>query len=479
MIDERNLTMLVDFYELTMGNGYLKNGLGDKIVYFDLFFRRVPDKGGFAIFAGLEQVIEYIKNLKFTEDDIEYLESKGIFSSDFLEYLRNFEFKCDVWSVPEGTPVFPGEPLLTVRGPVIQAQFIETMLLLIVNHQSLIAAKANRIVRAAQGRPVMEFGSRRAQGGDGAIYGARAAFIGGCAGTACTLSDRKFGVPAMGTMAHSWIQLFESELEAFRAYAKCYPESCTFLVDTYNVLKSGVPNAITVFRELDKIGYRPGAIRIDSGDIAYLAKCARKMLDDAGFSDCRIIASNSLDEYIIRDLLDQGAPIDSFGVGERLVTSKSEPVFGGVYKLTAVEDSGKIIPKIKLSENITKITNPGYKKVYRIFCRKTGKALADVVTLADEQIDSTKPYVIFDPEFTYKKKTLVDFEAKELQIPVFKNGRCVYESPDVNAVKKYAQQQLTLIWDEIKRFENPHKYYVDLSAKLWNMKQSLLSEYFL
>lgn len=479
MIDERNLTMLVDFYELTMGNGYLKNGLGDKIVYFDLFFRRVPDKGGFAIFAGLEQVIEYIKKLKFTEDDIAYLESKGIFSSDFLEYLRNFEFKCDVWSVPEGTPVFPGEPLLTVRGPVIQAQFIETMLLLIVNHQSLIAAKANRIVRAAQGRPVMEFGSRRAQGGDGAIYGARAAFIGGCAGTASTLSDRKFGVPAMGTMAHSWIQLFESELEAFRAYAKCYPESCTFLVDTYNVLKSGVPNAITVFRELDKIGYRPGAIRIDSGDIAYLAKCARKMLDDAGFSDCRIIASNSLDEYIIRDLLDQGAPIDSFGVGERLVTSKSEPVFGGVYKLTAVEDSGKIIPKIKLSENITKITNPGYKKVYRIFCRKTGKALADVVTLADEQIDSTKPYVIFDPEFTYKKKTLVDFEAKELQIPVFKNGRCVYESPDVNAVKKYAQQQLTLIWDEIKRFENPHKYYVDLSAKLWNMKQSLLSEYFL
>ena len=407
------------------------------------------------------------------------MESKGIFSSDFLEYLRNFEFKCDVWSVPEGTPVFPGEPLLTVRGPVIQAQFIETMLLLIVNHQSLIATKANRIVRAAQGRPVMEFGSRRAQGGDGAIYGARAAFIGGCAGTACTLSDRKFGVPAMGTMAHSWIQLFESELEAFRAYAKCYPESCTFLVDTYNVLKSGVPNAITVFRELDKRGYRPGAIRIDSGDIAYLSKCARKMLDDAGFSDCRIIASNSLDEYIIRDLLDQGAPIDSFGVGERLVTSKSEPVFGGVYKLTAVEDSGKIIPKIKLSENITKITNPGYKKVYRIFCRKTGKALADVVTLADEQIDSTKPYVIFDPEFTYKKKTLVDFEAKELQIPVFKNGRCVYESPDVNAVKKYAQQQLTLIWDEIKRFENPHKYYVDLSAKLWNMKQSLLSEYFL
>ena len=479
MIDERNLTMLVDFYELTMGNGYLKNGLGDKIVYFDLFFRRVPDNGGFAIFAGLEQVIEYIKKLKFTEDDIAYLESKGIFSSDFLEYLRNFEFKCDVWSVPEGTPVFPGEPLLTVRGPVIQAQFIETMLLLIVNHQSLIATKANRIVRAAQGRPVMEFGSRRAQGGDGAIYGARAAFIGGCAGTACTLSDRKFGVPAMGTMAHSWIQLFESELEAFRAYAKCYPESCTFLVDTYNVLKSGVPNAITVFRELDKRGYRPGAIRIDSGDIAYLSKCARKMLDDAGFSDCRIIASNSLDEYIIRDLLDQGAPIDSFGVGERLVTSKSEPVFGGVYKLTAVEDSGKIIPKIKLSENITKITNPGYKKVYRIFCRKTGKALADVVTLADEQIDSTKPYVIFDPEFTYKKKTLVDFEAKELQIPVFKNGRCVYESPDVYAVKKYAQQQLTLIWDEIKRFENPHKYYVDLSAKLWNMKQSLLSEYFL
>lgn len=479
MNNERNLTMLVDFYELTMGNGYLKNGLGNKIVYFDLFFRRIPDNGGFAVFAGLEQVIEYIRNIKFSEEDIKYLEAKGIFSSDFLEYLKNFEFMCDIWSVPEGTPVFPGEPLLTVRGPAIQAQFIETMLLLIVNHQSLIATKANRIVRAAQGRPVMEFGSRRAQGGDGAIYGARAAYIGGCAGTACTLSDRKFGVPAMGTMAHSWIQLFDSELEAFRAYAEIYPENCTFLVDTYNVLKSGVPNAITVFRELDKRGYRPGAIRIDSGDIAYLSKCARKMLDDAGFNDCRIIASNSLDEYIIRDLLEQGAPLDSFGVGERLVTSKSEPVFGGVYKLTAVEDSGKIVPKIKLSENITKITNPGYKKVFRIFCRKTGKALADVVTLADEEIDSTKPYVIFDPEFTYKKKTLVDFEVKELQIPVFKNGKCVYASPDVNAIRKYAKEQLTFMWDEIKRFENPHKYYVDLSAKLWDMKQSLLSEYFL
>lgn len=468
--------MLVDFYEMTMGNGYLVHGQGEKTVYFDMFFRRVPDEGGYAIFAGLEQVIDYIRNLRFTDDDIEYFRSKNIFSDVFLEYLRNFKFSCDVYSVPEGTPVFPGEPLITVKGPAVQAQLIETMLLLSVNHQSLIATKASRIVRAADGRPVMEFGSRRAQGSDGAILGARASYIGGCCGTACTIADRDFRVPALGTMAHSWVQLFPSELDAFRAYADVYPDNCVFLVDTYNVLKSGVPNAIKVFEELDKKGYRPGGIRIDSGDIAYLSKKARKMLDNAGFADCKIVVSNSMDEYIIRDLLIQGAEIDSFGVGERLVTSKSEPVFGGVYKLTAIEENGQIIPKIKLSENASKITNPGYKKPVRLFCNETGKALADVILLNDEEIDETKPYVIFDPEFTYKKKKLEGFTVKNLQVPVFINGECVYTSPSIEEIRNYSKEQLSLIWDEVKRFENPHKYYVDLSEKLWNMKQKLLNE---
>lgn len=468
--------MLVDFYEMTMGNGYLVHGQGEKTVYFDIFFRRVPDEGGYAIFAGLEQVIDYIRNLRFTDDDIEYFRNKNIFSDVFLEYLRNFKFSCDVYSVPEGTPVFPGEPLITVKGPAVQAQLIETMLLLSVNHQSLIATKASRIVRAADGRPVMEFGSRRAQGSDGAILGARASYIGGCCGTACTIADRDFRVPALGTMAHSWVQLFPSELDAFRAYADVYPDNCVFLVDTYNVLKSGVPNAIKVFEELDKKGYRPGGIRIDSGDIAYLSKKARKMLDNAGFADCKIVVSNSMDEYIIRDLLIQGAEIDSFGVGERLVTSKSEPVFGGVYKLTAIEENGQIIPKIKLSENASKITNPGYKKPVRLFCNETGKALADVILLNDEEIDETKPYVIFDPEFTYKKKKLEGFTVKNLQVPVFINGECVYTSPSIEEIRNYSKEQLSLIWDEVKRFENPHKYYVDLSEKLWNMKQKLLNE---
>ena len=475
-MENRNLSMLVDFYEMTMGNGYLVHGQGEKTVYFDIFFRRVPDEGGYAIFAGLEQVIDYIRNLRFTDDDIEYFRSKNIFSDVFLEYLRNFKFSCDVYSVPEGTPVFPGEPLITVKGPAVQAQLIETMLLLSVNHQSLIATKASRIVRAADGRPVMEFGSRRAQGSDGAILGARASYIGGCCGTACTIADRDFRVPALGTMAHSWVQLFPSELDAFRAYADVYPDNCVFLVDTYNVLKSGVPNAIKVFEELDKKGYRPGGIRIDSGDIAYLSKKARKMLDNAGFADCKIVVSNSMDEYIIRDLLIQGAEIDSFGVGERLVTSKSEPVFGGVYKLTAIEENGQIIPKIKLSENASKITNPGYKKPVRLFCNETGKALADVILLNDEEIDETKPYVIFDPEFTYKKKKLEGFTVENLQVPVFINGECVYTSPSIEEIRNYSKEQLSLIWDEVKRFENPHKYYVDLSEKLWNMKQKLLNE---
>ncbi|MCM1271704.1 MAG: nicotinate phosphoribosyltransferase [Ruminococcus flavefaciens] len=477
-MNNRNLTMLVDFYELTMANGFFENGRGNETAYFDMFFRKVPDNAGYAVMAGVQQVIEYFNALEFTAEDIEYLRSKNMFCEDFLEYLKNFHFECDVWAIPEGTPIFPNEPLITVKGPAIQAQFIETMILLTVNHQSLIATKANRIVEAAQGRPVMEFGSRRAQGYDGAIYGARAAYIGGCAGTACAISDRDFGVSALGTMAHSWIQLFPTELEAFRAYAKVYPDSCTLLIDTYSVLKSGVPNAITVFKELEAQGHKGVGVRIDSGDIAYLSKKARKMFDEAGLDYIKIVASNSLDEFIIRDLIVQGAKIDSFGVGERLVTSKSEPVFGGVYKLAAVEENGELIPKIKISENIVKITNPSYKKVWRLFDNGSGKAIADVITLADEIIDDSKPYTIFDPEQTYKKTTLTDFTAKQLQVQIFEKGKCIYNSPDVETIKSYCREQLETIWDEVKRFENPHEYYVDLSQPLWELKNRLLSEHF-
>ena len=473
---ERNLTMLTDFYELTMANGYFENGMGDTISYFDLFFRNVPENGGFAIMAGLDQAIDYMNNLKFDDDDIEFLRSKGIFCEEFLTYLKNFEFKCDVWAIPEGTPIFPNEPVMTVRGPAIQAQFVETMLLICINHQSLIATKANRIVRAAEGRPVMEFGSRRAQGFDGAIYGARAAYIGGCCGTACTITDKEMGTPALGTMAHSWIQMFDSELEAFRAYAKSYPKGTTLLVDTYNVLKSGVPNAITVFKEMRARGEKPAGIRIDSGDITYLSKRARQMLDDEGFPDVKIVASNSLDEYIIRDILMQGAKIDSFGVGERLITSKSEPVFGGVYKLAAIEKDGEIIPKIKVSENVTKITNPDFKEVWRLFDTSTGKAIADVLTCRDEVIDDTRPYVIFDPEHTYKRKLLSNFSAVKLMERIFDGGKCVYNSPSAEDIKAYCTVQLDTLWDELKRFEYPHKYYVDLSQKLWDKKNELLEK---
>lgn len=473
-----NLTLLTDFYELTMANGYLEHGKQDEIAYFDMFFRKVPDNGGFAIMAGLAQVIEYIENLHFTAEDIAYLRSKGMFSEAFLAYLEHFQFSCDVWSIPEGTPIFPHEPILTVRGPVIQAQLIETMVLLSINHQSLIATKANRIVRAAEGRAVMEFGSRRAQGYDGAVYGARAAYIAGCCGTACTLSERKDGIPALGTMAHSWVQLFDTEYEAFAAYAKTYPDSCTLLVDTYDVLKSGVPNAIRVFREvLLPMGKRPRGIRIDSGDIAYLSKRAREMLDDAGFSDCKITASNSLDEYIIRDTLLQGAKIDSFGVGERLITSKSEPVFGGVYKLVAVEKNGQMVPKIKISENTEKITNPGFKQVYRLFSRESGEAVADVITLHGEEIDDTKPYEIFDPEHTWKRKTVTNFKAEELTTPIYEKGKLVYQSPDVHAIRAHCAKELARLWDEVKRFEFPHKYYVDLSQNLWEMRHQLLEQH--
>ncbi len=474
-MDERNLSMLVDFYELTMGNGFFENGCGEQIAYFDMFYRKAPDNAAYAIAAGLEQVISYLKGLRFTAEDIAYLRGKHLFSESFLEYLQNFRFTCDVWAVPEGTPVFPHEPIVTVRGPAMQAQLVETMILLSVNHQSLIATKAHRIVAAAQGRPVMEFGSRRAQGYDGAILGARAAYIGGVAGTACAISERQFGIPALGTMAHSWVQLYDTELDAFRAYAKVYPDDCTLLIDTYSVLKSGLPNAITVFKELEASGHRGRGVRIDSGDIAYLSKCCRRLLGEAGLDYVGIVASNSLDEYIIRDLIMQGAQITSFGVGERLVTSKSEPVFGGVYKLAAVEKEGQLIPKIKLSENAVKITNPGFKAVWRLYDNESGKAVADVLTLHDEVIDDTKPYVIFDPVHTYKRKTVTDFTARRLLVPIFEQGRCVYESPALPAIQAYCREQLETIWEETKRFENPQTYYVDLSPRLWELKQTLLN----
>ncbi len=475
MITEQNCTMLCDFYQLTMGNGYFRTRHADRIAYFDVFFRRVPDGGGYAICAGLEQVINYIQGLRFSEEDIQYLRSKGIFGEDFLQYLRDFRFTGDIWAVPEGTPVFPSEPLITVRAPAIQAQLIETMLLLLVNHQSLIATKANRIVRAAQGRAISEFGSRRAQGASGAVLGARAAYIGGCAGTACVLADELYGVPATGTMAHSWVQMFDTELEAFESYCRTYPDSSTLLVDTYNVLKSGVPNAIKAFDNvLRPLGKRPRGIRLDSGDIAYLSIEARKMLDEAGYPDCRIVASNSLDEHIITDLLHQGAKIDLFGVGERLITASSEPVFGGVYKLAAVEENGVITPKIKISENVSKITNPHFKKLYRLYSKQTGKAIADQLCVHDETIDETKPLTIFDPDFTWKKKRLTDFTARELQVQIFRGGELVYEKPSLEEIRAYCAQQLDTLWDEVLRFENPHNYYVDLSKKLWNIKQELL-----
>lgn len=473
-----NNTLLTDFYEITMANGYFKNSMQNETAYFDMFFRKVPDNAGFAIMAGVEQVIEYLENLKFEGEDIEFLRNKGIFCDEFLEYLSNFKFECDVWAIPEGTPIFPNEPILTVRGPLIQAQFIETMILLTVNHQSLIATKCNRIVRAAEGRPVMEFGSRRAQGTGGAVLGARAAYIGGAAGTACTVTDKLYGVPALGTMAHSWIQSFDSEYEAFKAYALCYPNNCTLLIDTYNVLKSGVPNAIKVFDEVLKpMGIRPQGVRIDSGDITYLTKQTRKMLDASGYEDVKIVVSNSLDEHIIRDILKQGACIDSFGVGERLITSKSEPVFGGVYKIVALERNGEVIPKIKISENVAKITNPCFKKVYRLFSNESGKAIADVLTLADEVIDDSREYEIFDPEHTWKRKTINNFTAVELQVPIFEKGKCVYKSPPLKEIRNYCEGQLDKIWDEVKRFENPHEYYVDLSQRLWDIKYKLLSDY--
>ena len=473
-----NLTMLCDFYELTMANGYFQTGLQDRVCYFDVFYRSVPDKGGFAIAAGLAQVVEYIQELCFDEEDVAYLRTKGCFSEEFLAFLRDFKFTGDIWAVPEGTPIFPREPILTVRAPAIQAQFVETYILLALNHQSLIATKANRVVRAAQGRTVLEFGSRRAQGEGGAIVGARAAYIGGVHGTACAISDQLYGVPAAGTMAHSWVQMFDTQYEAFRTYCEIYPTNAVLLVDTYNTLKSGVPDAIRAFNEvLRPRGITKCGIRLDSGDIAYLTKEARKLLDAAGWETCTISASNSLDEKLIRNLLLQGAKIDAFGVGERLITARSEPVFGGVYKLVAVEDEGgNITPKIKISENVAKITTPHYKKLYRFFGNDTGKAIADYLTIHDETVDDSRPLVIFDPDATWKKKEVYDFTAKELQVPVFRSGQLVYDLPSLPEIRRYCLEQVDTLWDEVKRFDNPHKYYVDLSQKLWDVKHGLLEK---
>lgn len=476
--NERSLALLCDFYELTMGRGYFNSPIKDKIAYFDVFFRRVPDSGGYAVAAGLEQIASYIEELRFTDEDIAFLRSKNIFDDDFLNYLKNFRFTGDVWAVPEGTVIFPHEPILTVRAPVIEAQLIETYVLLSINHQSLVATKASRMVRAAKGRPISEFGSRRAHGEDAAVCGARAAYIGGCAGTACALSDKLYGVPAGGTMAHSWIQMFDSEYEAFETYCKLYPNNPTLLVDTYSVFKSGIPNAIKAVKNvLWPMGLKKCAIRVDSGDISYISRKARRILDVAGLTECKIVVSNSLDEYIISELLSQGASIDAFGIGERLITAKSDAVFGGVYKLAAVEDAdGNITPKIKISENVEKITNPHFKKAYRLYSNESGKAEADLLCLHDENIDDREPIELFDPEHTWKRRTITDYTSRELLVPIFKNGKLVYKFPELDEVRAHCAREIDSMWDEVLRFENPHNYYVDLSQKLWDIKNSMLSE---
>lgn len=472
----KNLSLLADFYEFTMSNGFFVKNMTNKTAYFDVFFRKVPDNGGYVVFAGLEQVIEYIKDLKFDNEDIDFLRKTNKFSNEFLDYLSNFKFTGDIWSVPEGTVVFPNEPLITVRAPIIEAQILETMILLLLNHQSLIATKASRIVASAKGRTVMDFGARRAHSVDAAFLGARAAIIGGISGTSCTLTAKEFNIPAVGTMAHSFIQSFDSEYEAFKAYAEVYPDNCLFLIDTYDTLNSGIVNAIKVFNEIVvPKGFRPKGVRLDSGDLAYLSKQVRKILDDAGFPDCKICLTNSLDEFLITSLLEQGAQVDNFGVGENLITAKSDPVFGGVYKLVATENNGEIIPKIKISENVAKITNPGFKKVYRFYDKNSNKALADVITLHDEEIPENN-YKIFDPQNPWKEKTLTNYIVRPLQEQIFKNGKLVYTIPTLTEICETAKKELDTLWSEIKRLKNPHKYYVDLSKPLWDLKNDLLKK---
>ena len=480
MWNERtNMSMLTDFYELTMANGYLDNGCGDTIVYFDAFFRNVPENGGYAVMAGVEQVIDYLSNLHFSERDLEFLKTNYHFNDKFIDYLRNFEFTCDVWAIPEGTVIFPREPLVKVRGPVMQAQLLETALLCTINHQTLIATKTARIVRAAEGRPVMEFGARRAQGFDASVLGARAAYIAGAAGTSCTICGQQFDIPLSGTMAHSWVMLFDTEFEAFKAYSMTYPDGALLLVDTYDVLRSGIPNAIKCAKEvLEPMGKRLKGIRIDSGDLTYMTQQARKMLDEAGLTDCKITVSNALDEYLIRDLINQGACIDSFGVGEILITSKAEPVFGGVYKIAAVEDKdGNVIPKMKISDSVGKVTNPCNKEIIRFYDKATGKALADVLMLADEEVPAGEPYEIFDPNATWKSKVLENYTTRKLLVQIFEHGKLVYDKPSISEIRAYCTKELDSLWDSVKRFENPHSYYVDLSPKLWKIKDDILRSY--
>lgn len=476
-IKASDLALLTEGYELTMADGFMGAGMKDTVAYFDLFFRRVPDNGGFAIAAGLSKVIDYLEHLHFREEDIKYLKSKGI-SDELVSYLKDFKFTCDVWAIPEGTPIFPNEPIIKVRGPIIEAQLIETMLLLSINQQSLIATKANRLVRAAHGTAVAEFGTRRAQGVDEAVYGARAAYIGGCVATSGVIPEKEFGIPSVNTMIHSWVQLFDSEYDAFCEYARRHPDDCTLVVDTYDTIRSGIPNAIKAFDDvLAPLGKRPKSVRIDSGDITYLSKRVRKMLDVAGYPDCDIMASNSLDEHLISDMVSQGAKVDCFIVGERLITSASSPLFGGVYKLSAIEKDGKTVPKINLSENVRKITIPSSKQVYRLIDKDSGKAIADVLTLDDEIIDETKPYVLFDPDFTWKRKEIENFVTRKLLVPIFKGGKKVYEEPSLKEIREYCLRQTDTLWDEVKRFENPHKYYVDLSKNLWAERNSLIEKF--
>lgn len=476
-IKTSDLALLTEGYELTMADGFMGAGMKDTVAYFDLFFRRVPDNGGFAIAAGLSKVIDYLEHLHFREEDIKYLKSKGI-SDELASYLKDFKFTCDVWAIPEGTPIFPNEPIIKVRGPIIEAQLIETMLLLSINQQSLIATKANRLVRAAHGTAVAEFGTRRAQGVDEAVYGARAAYIGGCVATSGVIPEKEFGIPSVNTMIHSWVQLFDSEYDAFCEYARRHPDDCTLVVDTYDTIRSGIPNAIKAFDDvLAPLGKRPKSIRIDSGDITYLSKRVRKMLDVAGYPDCDIMASNSLDEHLISDMVSQGAKVDCFIVGERLITSASSPLFGGVYKLSAIEKDGKTVPKINLSENVRKITIPSSKQVYRLIDKDSGKAIADVLTLDDEIIDETKPYVLFDPDFTWKRKEIENFVTRKLLVPIFEGGKKVYEEPSLKEIRDYCLRQTDTLWDEVKRFENPHKYYVDLSKNLWAERNGLIEKF--
>lgn len=476
-IKASDLALLTEGYELTMADGFMGAGMKDTVAYFDLFFRRVPDNGGFAIAAGLSKVIDYLEHLHFREEDIKYLKSKGI-SDELASYLKDFKFTCDVWAIPEGTPIFPNEPIIKVRGPIIEAQLIETMLLLSINQQSLIATKANRLVRAAHGTAVAEFGTRRAQGVDEAVYGARAAYIGGCVATSGVIPEKEFGIPSVNTMIHSWVQLFDSEYDAFCEYARRHPDDCTLVVDTYDTIRSGIPNAIKAFDDvLAPLGKRPKSVRIDSGDITYLSKRVRKMLDVAGYPDCDIMASNSLDEHLISDMVSQGAKVDCFIVGERLITSASSPLFGGVYKLSAIEKDGKTVPKINLSENVRKITIPSSKQVYRLIDKDSGKAIADVLTLDDEIIDETKPYVLFDPDFTWKRKEIENFVTRKLLVPIFEGGKKVYEEPSLKEIREYCLRQTDTLWDEVKRFENPHKYYVDLSKTLWAERNGLIEKF--